>query len=184
VDAHLFTDSAAAFRSVLADVHGDQLDRPTPCEPLSVAQLIERAIGHTDWVRDALHGGVNAAHYPHIDPADYLPEFDRAVAAMLDELNSDGAMTRSVTLARGLSFCGHDVMILAARNLFQYAWDLARAIGQSTAFAPQTATELLELSHTRVVPQRGPGRFFGPAFVPPAHASPADRLAGFLGRIF
>lgn len=53
------------------------------------------------------------------------------------------------------------------RSVFQYAWDLARGTEHSTALSPEVAGELLALSKTRVVPQRGPGGFFGPEFTPP-----------------
>jgi uncharacterized protein (TIGR03086 family) len=123
------------------------------------------------------------AEYPGLDPGDYVTAFDRSTAAIVAELQSDGAMSRTVTLAAPLTFPGSDVMILAARNIFQYAWDLARATGQDTNLAPDVAGELLTLSRTHLVPQRGPGGFFGPEFVPGDGASVADTLAGFLGRV-
>jgi hypothetical protein len=43
-----------------------------------VSQLVEKVVGHTDWTRDALLGDRHVAEYPHIDPADYLAEYDRA----------------------------------------------------------------------------------------------------------
>ena len=46
--------AAAVFRSVLTRVSEDQLGDPTPCEPLNVAELISKAIGHQDWVTGAL----------------------------------------------------------------------------------------------------------------------------------
>lgn len=180
----LFEQAAAVFRSVLTRVSEDQLGDPTPCEPLTVAELISKAIGHQDWVRGALAGLRASPQYPEIDPARYLDAFDRSTAAMLAELRSDGAMGRTVVLAGSLSFPGSDVMVLAARNIFQFAWDLAKATGQSTDLAPEVAAELLDISRTRLIPPRGPGGFFGPEFVPPDGAPVADVLAGFLGRKF
>lgn len=72
--------------------------------------------------------------------------------------------------------------LAAARNIFQFGWDLAVGTGQSTDLAPDVAAELLEVSRTRLVPQRGPGGFFGPEFVPPAGSPIATVLAGYLGR--
>lgn len=184
MNTQLFKRSAATFRSVLVTVRLDQLDLLTPCEPLNVGQLVEKAIGHQDWVRGAIHGLDATPHYPSIELRDYIPDFDRSTVAMVSELESEGAMTRAVTLAAGLQFSGADVMILASRNIFQYAWDLARGTGQSSDLAPEVAEELLALSKTRLEPQRGPGGFFGPVFTPPAGASTADVLAGFLGRTF
>jgi len=75
-------------------------------------------------------------------------------------------------------------MVLVARSIFQIAWDLAKATGQSTDLAPQVPADLLDISRTRLIPQRGPGGFFGPEFVPPGGAPVADMLAGFLGLKF
>lgn len=180
----LFEEAAAVFRSVLVEVRADQLDLPTPCAPLSVAELVEKAIGHQDWLRGALQGLQAPPEYAHLDPADYVEAFDKSAAAMIAELRTDGAMYRAVTVAPSVTFSGSDVMVLAARSAFQYAWDLARATGQDTNLAPEVASELLTLSRTRLVPQRGPGGFFGPEFVPEDGAPAADVLAGFLGRVF
>ena len=184
VTTKLLEKAAAVFRSVLVDVRADQLKLPTPCAPLNVAQLVEKAIGHQDWLRRALQGQQVPPEYPHVDPSHYVDAFDRSTAAMLAELQAPGAMSRTVALAPSVTFSGYDVMVLAARNVFQFAWDLARATGQDTDLAPEVASELLTLSRTRLVPQRGPGGFFGPEFAPGDGASVADVLAGFLGREF
>jgi hypothetical protein len=64
-------------------------------------------------------------------------------------------MTRAVAPAAGLMFSGHDVMILASRNVFQYAWDLALGTGQSTDLA---GAGLLALTSRRPpTPARGGG---------------------------
>jgi hypothetical protein len=101
---------------------------------------------------------------------------------MLATLTDADAMERTVTLAAGLSFPGADVGLLAARNTFQFAWDLAVGTEQSTDLTPDLAAELLHISRTHLVPQRGPNGFFGPEHVPPAGAPTATILAGYLGR--
>ena len=182
MDVSSFEEAAATFRAVLLGVRPDQLHEPTPCEPLDVAQLVARAIGHQNWVRSAIAGIESSRDYPKIDPVEFVTEFDHSTKAMVDELQSDGAMTRTVALAGSLTFPGSDVMILATRNIFQFAWDLARATGQSTDLAPALAGQLLEVSRTHLVPQRGPDGFFGPECPPRADSTTADELAGFLGR--
>ncbi len=111
-----------------------------------------------------------------------MAAFESSTNSMGAELRGDGAMDRTVTLAAGLTFPGSDVAVLAARNIFQFGWDLAVATDQSHDLAPDLATELLEISRVRLVPQRGPGGFFGREFVPPAGAPVATVLAGYLGR--
>lgn len=178
----LFPASAATFRSVLAGVQPEHHSRPTPCEPLNVRNLVAKAVGHQNWVRTAIEGRSEPPSYPPIEPDRWMAAFDESTASMMTELRRDGVMDRPVTLAAGLTFPGADVEVLAARNIFQFAWDLAVGSDQNTDLAPDVATELLELSRTRFVPPRGPGGFFGPEFVPPAGSSVATVLAGYLGR--
>jgi len=175
----LFERAAATFGSVLDQVHPEQHHLPTPCDPLDVAELVAKAVGHQDWVRHAIHGDSTPPAYPPIEPDAWIATLDESIASMVTELHSDGALERPVTLAAGLTFPGSEVAVIAARNIFQYAWDLAVATGQNTDLAPQLAEELLQISRTRLVPQRGPGGFFGPEFVP---AAVATVLAGYLGR--
>ena len=178
----LFVDSAGTFGLVLARVQPEQHHLPTPCDPLDVRELVARAIGHQNWVRSRIAGRSDPPSYPPIDPEEWKQAFDDSTLAMVAVLRDDGALDRTVTLAEGLTFSGSDVAVLAARNIFQFAWDLAVATDQSQDLAPDVATELLELSRTRLIPQRGPDGFFGPEFVPPAGAPAATVLAGYLGR--
>lgn len=177
-----FERAAATFRSVLDEVRPEHHHLPTPCNPLDVTELVAKAVGHQNWVRRAIHGDSTPAAYPPIEPAAWVATLDESTASMVAELNSNGAMERPVTLAAGLTFTGSEVALLAARNIFQFAWDLATATGQNTDLTPELADELLQISRTQLVPQRGPGGFFGPEIVPAAGAPVATVLAGYLGR--
>ena len=77
---------------------------------------------------------------------------------MVTELRRDGVMDRPVTLAAGLVFAGADVAVLAARNIFQFAWGLAVGSGQNADLAPDVATELLRISRARLGLPAGPRR--------------------------
>lgn len=178
----LFERSAATFRAVLVEVRPEHHQLPTPCEPLDVAELVVKAIGHQNWTRRAINGESGPPTYPAIEPDQWAESFDESTAAMLATLADADAMERTVTLAAGLSFPGADVGLLAARNTFQFAWDLAVATEQNTDLTPDLAAELLHISRTHLVPQRGPNGFFGPEHVPPAGAPTATILAGYLGR--
>lgn len=178
----LFEASAAAFSSTLAGVHPKHFHLPTPCEPLDVSELVARAVGHQNWVCKRIAGLTDPPSYDPIEPGDWVTAFDHSTRSMVVELETPGAMGRTVELAAGLIFSGSDVAVLAARNIFQFAWDLAVATGQNPDLAPDVADELLEISRSRLVPPRGPDGFFGPEFVPTAEAPRATVLAGYLGR--
>jgi uncharacterized protein (TIGR03086 family) len=178
----LFERSEATFRAVLVGVRPEHHEIPTPCEPLNVAELVVKAIGHQNWTRQAINGETGPPTYPAIEPDHWIEAFDESTVAMSATLADAGVMERTVTLAAGLSFPGADVGLLAARNTFQFAWDLAVGTEQSTDLTPDLAAELLHISRTHLVPQRGPNGFFGPEHVPPAGAPTATILAGYLGR--
>ena len=178
----LFERCAWTFREVLVGVRDEQLDAPTPCAPLRVRELVPRAVGHQTWVRRRIAGRSDAPDYPMIERRDWLTAFDDSTAGMLATLGEPAALTRQVELAAGIVLPGADVAVLAARNIFQFGWDLAVATDQDPDLSPALAGELLELSRTRFVPQRGPGGFFGPECVPSPGAPTATVLAGFLGR--
>lgn len=178
----LFVDAAGTFGIVLARVRPEQHHLVTPCDPLDVSELVARAVGHQNWVRSRIAGRDDAPTYPPIEPEAWKRAFDDSTVAMVAVLRDDGALDRTVQLAAGLTFSGSDVAVLAARNIFQFAWDVAMATEQSPDLAPDVATELLDISRTRVIPQRGPDGFFGPEFVPPPGAPVATVLAGYLGR--
>jgi uncharacterized protein (TIGR03086 family) len=167
---------------VLGRVLPEQHHLATPCDPLDVSELVARAVGHQNWVRSRIAGRDDAPSYPPIEPDAWETAFDDSTVAMIAVLRDDGALDRTVSLAADLTFSGADVAVLAARNIFQFAWDLAVATEQNPDLAPDVATELLEISRTRLVPQRGPDGFFGPEYVPPAGAPVATVLAGYLGR--
>jgi len=106
------------------------------------------------------------------------------VETALAAFGSAGVLEKTVSLPFG-EFSGADLMGLTARDQFTHGWDLARAIGHDTDLDPELAGELLIQARTEITEAfRGPDgvAFFGPAADAPASASPADRLAAFLGR--
>ena len=178
----VFEQAAAAFRGVLVEIRPEHHHLATPCEPLNVAELVVKAIGHQNWTRRAIDGESGPPTYPAVESDRWIDCFDESTADMLVTLAAVGTMERNVVLAAGLTFSGADVGLLAARNTFQFAWDLAVATRQNADIAPDLAAELLSISRTRLVPRRGPDGFFGPEHIPPAGAPTATVLAGFLGR--
>ena len=74
---------------------------------------------------------------------------------------------------------------MATNDVFAHGWDLASATGQATELDPALATLLLgQMKAFLPDAMRGPDGEapFGPALPAPASASPAAKLAAFLGR--
>jgi uncharacterized protein (TIGR03086 family) len=187
----------ASTRAILAQVQEGQLSAPTPCVSWDVRTLIDHFIGTARWAADAVSAADGAAtdeaaakaagdavDTGNYGAADLLARYDEAIETTLAAFGSAGVLEKTVSLPFG-EFSGAALMGLAARDQFTHGWDLARAIGHHTDLDPEVAGELLIQARTEITEAfRGPdgAAFFGPAADAPASASPADRLAAFLGR--
>jgi uncharacterized protein (TIGR03086 family) len=197
----------ASTRAVLAQVQEGQLGAPTPCASWDVRTLINHFIDTARWAASAVSasdeavtdgaatdgaatdGAATGAAGDAVPTADYraadlLASYDEAIEAALAAFGSAGILEKTISLPFG-EFSGVDLMGLTARDQFTHGWDLARAIGHDTDLDPELAGELFIQAKTEITEAfRGPDgvAFFGPAIDAPASASPADRLAAFLGR--
>jgi uncharacterized protein (TIGR03086 family) len=179
-----YEQAIASTKAVLAHVEASHLDQPTPCESWKVSDLVNHVVGAQHFFRAGLTGQPPSADRPDAAAGDYRAAFDEASAGALAAFQQEGVMGRMVKMPFG-EMPGTAVAGLAAIDTFVHGWDLAKATGQSTDLAPELATALLE-GAKRTVPDtfRGPdGKApFGAAVEPGADATPADRLAAFLGR--
>jgi uncharacterized protein (TIGR03086 family) len=177
----LYEAAAAQADRVVAAVHEDQLEDPTPC---------------TDWrVRDVINHLVTGNLLFAAIVAD-APRPDRGA----DHLGDDplAAFRDSVTRLSE-AFAKHDVLAgtyatpigegpgallvqMRLSELVVHGWDIAKATGQSTDFDPDAvAAARSGYEHAPVLP-RGEGKPFREEKAAPAWATDADRLAAFLGR--
>jgi uncharacterized protein (TIGR03086 family) len=172
----------ASTRAVLVQVQAGQLAAPTPCVSWDVRALIEHFTGSARWAATAI-GGQEAAGEDRAD-VDFMAAYDQAIKGALAAFGADGVLEKAVTLPWG-EFSGGALMWLAVNDQFVHGWDLARAIGHDTDLDPGLAEELLVRGQDWITDAyRGPdgAGLFGPAVQAAAGASPADRLAAFLGR--
>jgi uncharacterized protein (TIGR03086 family) len=172
----------ASTRAVLLQVQAGQLDAPTPCASWDVRALIGHFTGSARWAAATI-GGDEAAAEDHAD-AGFIAAYDQGIKGALAAFGTEGALGKTVTLPWG-EFSGTALLWLAINDQFVHGWDLARALGHNTDLDPGLADELLVRDHAWITDAyRGPhgAGLFGPPVQAPAGASPADRLAAFLGR--
>jgi uncharacterized protein (TIGR03086 family) len=172
----------ASTRAVLAQVRAEHLDAPTPCASWDVGALIEHFVGTPRWAAATI-GGTAPEEYT-LDDLDFLTAYDESRELVLGAFGAEGALDRTVTLPFG-ELTGAGLLALITNDQFTHGWDLARALGRPTDLDPELATEALAQARIGIrEAYRGPDGVgqFGPAVEPPAGASPADRLAAFLGR--
>jgi uncharacterized protein (TIGR03086 family) len=155
---------------VLDHVHGDLLDRPTPCADWDVAALADHLVNapakflamargeQPDW----------SAPPPHVSE-----EWGPALRVVGDDLihwwhEHAGEAQSSADLPTA--------------ELAVHTWDLATAIGYPVdRLDPEVATRALEFMRTGLTPENR-GRAFGPEQAAGDDAGPYERLAAFAGR--
>jgi uncharacterized protein (TIGR03086 family) len=139
-------------------------------------------VGSARWAPAALVGGETAEE--DVVAGDFRARYDESMNAALEAFRSDGVLEKTVLLPFG-EVSGATLLGIATGDQFTHGWDLARAIGRPTDLDPDLAEELLAQAY-RMIPEdsRGPDGAapFGPIVRPPTGASPADRLAAYLGR--
>ena len=166
------------FQATLAGVGVDQLHLPTPCDGWSVADLVDHVVGGNTWVQGL------AGRRPVV-----VPEDDRIAALVIsadaahEVFAAEDGLSRMFELPFG-TMPGGAFIGLRTNDVFTHAWDLAKATGQSTDLDHELAVEGLKASSMRIQPHmRSAGGPFGPEQPCPDGASPAERLAAFLGRV-
>jgi uncharacterized protein (TIGR03086 family) len=186
-ELEIFDGAAATVRQVMAGITPDQLDLPSPCASWKVRDVLNHVIGARDFFVSAMGGTPPAApEGGDYASGDFRQAFDEGAEAIKSTFSEPGALERTANMPWGPMPARALLGGIAATDAFTHAWDLAKATGQPTDLDPALAEELLIASKTNIQDGfRGPdgsGLPFGPEQQAPADASPADRLAAFLGR--
>ena len=180
-----YEQAAGVAKTVLGNVKPDQLDDPTPCTSWKVRDLINHLVGGSYFFAAAMNGDAagGGSDAPDFASSDFKAAYEEGSKQAIAAFASAGAMERTVTVPFG-EFPGSAWMGLAATDTFTHAWDLAKATGQSTDLAPQLAEQLLAGARQAISDEiRGDEPMpFAAAKDCPDGATPADRLAAFLGR--
>jgi uncharacterized protein (TIGR03086 family) len=171
-----------SVHGVLAKVRPDQLDGPTPCASWTVRQLVNHVIGAPRTMARLVTKGEFRAQEEDYCAGDYLAAHEESAEEVTRAFQGEGALEKTYSMPFG-EVPGTFMMEMVATDQLAHAWDLARATGQPTDLEPELAAALLSRA---AVPDRFRGADgvapFGPEQPVPEGASPADRLAAYLGR--
>jgi uncharacterized protein (TIGR03086 family) len=174
---------------VVAQVTARDLDRPTPCEGWTLADLLAHMTVQHDGFAAAARGGATdladwAVRPLGDDPvATYRAAAERVVAAFA----ADGVLTRRFALPEVSPTVTFDASMAIGFHFIDYlvhAWDVARALGST--FVPEPVLVAAATPIAEAVPdddrRRQAGSAFAPGLAVPDGVSPWDRVLARLGR--
>ena len=183
-------DLAPATRTLTDLVQGvrpDQLTSPTPCEDMSVAQLLH----HIDGFSLVFAAAARKAPLPGAAPAtsgagELGPGWRDRIPERLAELAHAWADERAwggTTCAAGVDLTGDVAGLFAGDEVIVHSWDLAVATGQSYDCAAELLEPLRTFLATTVSenPNGSPG-LFGPPVAVATDASLLNCVLGLTGR--
>jgi uncharacterized protein (TIGR03086 family) len=175
-------EAQEVFREVLTKVRPEQMSLPTPDDEWDVRALINHVVLGNLWAAENVKTG--SAPRPSgdiIGEREPLQAYTASADAMMASFEELGALSRMVTMRFG-EMPAAGLAGFRFVDLVVHAWDLAKATGQDTDFAPELCEAALAMSRQRMANVDRANMPFKDEVAVPADAPAADRLAGFLGR--
>src|SRR5215212_8865154 len=170
------------FLEVLRNVSPEQMSLPTPDDDWDVRTLINHVVLGNAWSAENVKNGNSPRPSGDIiGDRDPVEAYTASADAMMASFEEPGALRRMVTMPFG-EMPAAGLAGFRFVDLIVHAWDLAKAIGQSTDLAPELCEAALAMSRQRMVGMDRNNMPFKDEVSVPDDAPAADRLAGFLGR--
>jgi uncharacterized protein (TIGR03086 family) len=179
--------AADQMAAIVLNIREEQLVEPTPCDRLSVADMLTHVHGLSIAFRDAAAkiSGPTTSSPASADGADLPRDWRYSIQARLAELTEAWRAPEAwqgETIAGGLTMPGEVTGSVVNNELVLHAWDLAKATGQPYQAHPDN----LEASWQFVVntpddPEAREG-LFGPRLPIPDDAPLLDKTLAYAGR--
>jgi uncharacterized protein (TIGR03086 family) len=179
------TPACKRTADVLMNVTDDQLNGGTPCENLSLRDLVAHVGGLAPAFTAAARKEFGElTDTPPVTGAPLDQDWRTAYPARLEELaqawREPGAW-EGMSRAGGVDFPGEVGGIIALTEVVIHGWDVAAATGQP--YDIDSATAAAVLPHVTAIAAEGPVEgLFGPAVAYADDASTLDRIVALAGR--
>ena len=155
---------------VLARVHSDQLELPTPCRDWDVGRLIAHLVAAPGRFLAAMHGEQpDWSTEPPPIGTEWAAAFRNAADDLIHAWHQQGAEADARTVD------------WQTAELAVHTWDLAQATGQSTRLDPEVAERALAFLAAGLTPENRGDAFDGEVAVED-DAPVYHRLAAYAGR--
>lgn len=169
------------LRALGDGIDPSQLDSPTPCRDFTVSGVLGHMTELASAFAPMFRGEEPRQTDPGPDGASETARFDAAMAALLDAVQSPGALDRTIQTPGG-AMPGAVFARLVAFDGLVHGWDLATSTGQTWELDDGLVGEIDEFAREAITDQMRDGDAFAPAQRAADGATPIQRLAAFSGR--
>lgn len=171
------------LKQVGAGIRVDQLESPTPCASFNVSGVLDHMSGLASAYAPAFRGDAPPSLGQSPAPADFslVVRFQAAMDALLDAVQSPGALDRTITTPFG-PMPGSTFARLVAFDGLIHGWDLATSTRQPWDPPANLVAEVDAFARQAIAPELRDGDTFAQETLPAPDASPLVRLVAFSGR--
>ena len=162
---------------VVGNVRPEQLENQTPCTEFTVRGVLEHMVGGATMFTAAFQG---EAPPDGPLPDDLLGAFGPALTGLAESIHAPGALDRTIQAPFG-EISGDAFARFVVLDGLVHGWDIATATGQAYAPPDALVAEAQQTAEATLDALRD-GSTFKAAVVPPADATPIERLAAYTGR--
>lgn len=172
------------LKQVGAGIQPEQLDGSTPCAAFTVSGVLDHMTGLASAYAPAFRGDAstpNDEKPPVPDSNDLIVRFQLAMDALLDAVQSPGALQRTVDTPFG-PMPGSMFARLVAFDGLIHGWDLATSTQQAWDPPEGVVVQVDEFARQAIAPEMRDGDTFAQEMHAPPDATPLLRLVAFSGR--
>ncbi len=169
------------LREIGARIEPSQLHAPTPCKDFTVAGVLGHMTGLASAFAPMFRGEDPPSGEPGPGNTTEMARFDFAMAALLDAVQSPGALDRTIQTPGGEMPAAVFARLVAFDGLV-HGWDLATSTGQPWNLDDDLVAEVDAFARQAITDAMRDGDAFAIEQQPADNATPVERLAAFSGR--
>jgi uncharacterized protein (TIGR03086 family) len=169
------------LRTVAAHIDDGQLADPTPCSDFTVAGVLAHMTGLASAFAPMFRGEAPTEPEPSSSDVGEVGQFDLAMVALLDAVQSPGALDRTMQTPGG-PMPGAVFARLVAFDGVVHGWDLASSTGQDWQLPDTLVAEVDGFARQAITAEMRDGDAFAAEQQPGAEATAVERLVAFSGR--
>lgn len=170
-----------ALRGIGRGIDPSQFDGSTPCKKFTVAGVLGHMTDLASAFAPMFRGEQPPSGGPEPDDTTATARFDVAMAALLDAVQSPGALERTIQTPGG-EMPGAVFARLVAFDGLVHGWDLATSTGQAWELDDELVAEIDGFARQAITDEMRDGDAFAAGQQPADDATAIERLVAFSGR--